>query len=200
MDIIDDQEQAVARVVGQLIGTRGIAGSRDDVSDRGPVPEIDRDHAAAGIGHEEPRKRGDDTVGTGAIVGARGGRVPVPAPAGLKPAEIRGRAKLRDKGIRPGVDDVDDSIRTIGEIVGLGRRVDPTDIEGVHGAGRGVQAGHGDRNRREQRDGPLFGPALVVPRAVRGPHDSRARKQTRDNHRHQGREPDVLLHDGGQDA
>src|SRR5262249_61431272 len=93
------------------------------------------------------------------------GRVPVPAPAGLKPAEIRGRAQLLDKGSRLGIDDVNDYIGTIGEIVGLGRLVVPTNIKGVQGAGRVIRGTHGDRNGLEQPDGSLITLALICPRS-----------------------------------
>jgi hypothetical protein len=62
-----------------------------------------------------------------------------------------------------GVDDIDGSIGTIGEIVGLGCLVYPTNIKGEQAA-RTIADSHGDRNDLEQPDGRLMlSFVLVVP-------------------------------------
>ena len=59
---------------------------------------------------------------------------------------LKASINLFDKVERLGIDYIDDRIRTIGEIVGLGQLIDETDIKGVQLAVRRVRCSAGDRH------------------------------------------------------
>src|SRR6266702_7673510 len=68
---------------------------------------------------------------------------------------------LPQKGTRLGVGNIDDSVRTISEIVGLGILVDPANVKAVKLAVCGIGRGAWDRNDIEQSNRPVT-PCLVT--------------------------------------
>jgi hypothetical protein len=103
--VVDHQEQPKLRGVRQFIRASWLALHGNDVGDRRAGLDVDRDHAARGVGYEEPGIggfSGHDTVGTGAIVGTVPG-----GSAWQKPAERWVRGQLLGKGAGRGVDDID---------------------------------------------------------------------------------------------
>jgi hypothetical protein len=69
--------------------------------------------------------------------------------AGVAPGEVT-RADDRPEGVVGRVDRVDPVVRPIGEIVGLGRRVDPADVEA-----RRVRVGRGEGDIANLSEGRL---------------------------------------------
>src|SRR5262245_33613692 len=130
----------------------------------------------------QPGECGYDSVGTATIAAAGGST----DGSGHDSGERRANGNLRDKCRRLGVDDVNGHIRTIGEVVGLGRLVDETDIKGVQLAIRGIRGGPGDRNRLEQSDGAIIILSPSGQRKVAGQQHTRG-----DRHR-QSREPEIF--------
>src|SRR5229473_2946245 len=118
--------------------------------------KIKTDHPARGVGHEEAMSAGHDTVGTGLTTLHHAADHGDPFKTSSDPP---------DKSTGFGVDDVDAVIGTIGEIVSLGRLVDPTDVKAVQLAVGNISGGSGDRNDLEQLDGPIS-PCLVGPRNI----------------------------------
>ena len=182
--VVDHQEQPELRGVRQFIGPVGIIGRRNDVSPwcNLPGPQVNIDHPASTVSHEEPGECGYDSVGTATIAAAGGST----DGSGHDSGERRANGNLRDKCRRLGVDDVNGHIRTIGEVVGLGRLVDETDIKGVQLAIRGIRGGPGDRNRLEQSDGAIIILSPSGQRKVAGQQHTRG-----DRHR-QSREPEIF--------
>jgi len=188
--VVDHQEQPELRGVRQFIGPVGIIGRRNDVSPwcNLPGPQVNIDHPASTVSHEEPGECGYDSVGTATIAAAGGST----DGSGHDSGERRANGNLRDKCRRLGVDDVNGHIRTIGEVVGLGRLVDETDIKGVQLAIRGIRGGPGDRNRLEQSDGAIIILSPSGQRKVAGQQHTRG-----DRHR-QSREPEIFPEYGAQ--
>src|SRR5262249_27730353 len=107
--------------------------------------------------------------------------------------ERRSHGNLSDERSRLGVDHVDRHIRAIGEVVGLGPRVDETDVERVQLAIRRVRGGAGDRDRLEQPDRRLT--LLFVSSAGAG--EAAAEQERGNDHDENEREGDrVSAHHG----
>src|SRR5437773_2369524 len=134
---------------GRCRGTVVSAGV--DIADDLVCCEVDGYHPAVGVGDKQPASvRGNhDAVGTGSVVAPR---EPLER---LRP----GGFDLPDEEIPLGVDDFDGSIGAIGQIVELGARVDPADIEDDQA---------GDRNGREKADRPSIPPVVLVSAARPG--------------------------------
>src|SRR2546430_16162803 len=66
--VIHDQEDPVLRVVRQLIGTQSIRSADADIADNLARREVDGDHPAIRVGHEQPASGYHDAVGTGGVV------------------------------------------------------------------------------------------------------------------------------------
>src|SRR5262249_50051712 len=147
--VVDREDQRIPGVNRQLIRARGLIRVRLDAADKCESRLRERDHTTGGVGYEEAVRRGRDAVGTGAVIGP--GRLDR---TGRKPAESPGN--LVSQFYRLGVDDVDSFIGPIGEVVGLGRLVDKTDVKRVEGTGRCIEVGvWGNGNGPEEPDRPV---------------------------------------------
>src|SRR5262249_5712703 len=124
--VVYHQEQAKLRRVSKFVCPVGIIGGRHDVAARRNLsgPQVDIDHAASAVGHEEPREGGNHAV-RAATVGAAGCRT---SRRWYDSGKRRSHGNLPDERRRLGVDDIDGDIRTVGEIVGLSLIVDKTNV------------------------------------------------------------------------
>ena len=139
--VVHRKEEVIHGVVGQLIGTEAVGSASGDLVDNRVRLQIDGYHPAGRVGHDEKLMSGapDDHD----AVGARG---VVVAGEPFEPPR-----DLLDERVRFCVDDIDDGVRTVGEIVELGRLVDPADIEDEHLPGR-IGGASRNRNAPEKLD------------------------------------------------
>ena len=139
--VVHGKEEIVLRIVGQLVGAQAGRATRGDGVDHGAGLEVDGDDPAVGVGGDETlmsrAPEDDDAIGAGCVVVAG------------EPGKT-GR-DLRDEDVVLGVDDVDDRVGAIGEVVPLGGRVDPADVEDEHLAA-GIRRTARDGNGRYEPD------------------------------------------------